>query len=127
MCVNHIDHAAIRVQDLEHSATWYQKVLSFQRVQNAQIGSIPVILKAGNTMINLFPAATDVYPFHDDNENAVMHLAFNVEDEKFDRMKHKFQNMDIKYEVIDRGVCLSLYFSDPDHNKLELTYWKVSL
>lgn len=127
MRVNHIDHVAIRVHDHERSAKWYQEVMGFQRILHDRIGSAPAILKAGKIMLNLFPAVNKVYPFHDDNENAVMHLAFNVDHDNFDKAKVKLQSRGIEYEVIDRGICLSLYFNDPDHNKLELTYWKVNL
>lgn len=56
-----------------------------------------------------------------------MHLAFNVDHVNFNEAKNKMSRMDIEYEIIDRGICLSLYFNDPDDNKLELTYWKLSL
>lgn len=57
--IDHLDHVAIRVKDLEVSASWYEKVLGLTRKTTPEWGAFPIFLLAHKTGVALFPATTE--------------------------------------------------------------------
>jgi len=57
-----IDHIAMGVRDIEHSANWYVDVLGFERLHEGMWNGVPTFIGKGNTGIALFPAKPDAKP-----------------------------------------------------------------
>lgn len=120
--IEFLDHVALRVRDMEESARWYEKVLGLKKLQTVEWGPYPIFMVAGQTGIALFPAKTD------QPENLPPgdwlkgdHYAFRVDRENFEAAKAHFEEMGLDYEFQDHYYFHSIYFTDPDGHRLELT------
>ncbi len=117
-----LDHVAIRVRDMERSAAWYEKVLGLKRVQYDVWGPFPIMMMAGNTGIAIFPSKTD----HPETLPAgdwlvVPHFAFRVDAKAFAEAQNHFHSLDIPFEFQDHYYFHSIYLTDPDDYRVELT------
>lgn len=123
--MDHLDHVALAVKDLTRSARWYQEVLGLERRYQEAWGDVPTMLCAGNTCLALFPASTaEPKPVPDDNTIAMRHLAFRVSRKNFERAQEELSRRAIAYEFEDHEIAHSIYFSDPDGHRLELTTYE---
>jgi catechol 2,3-dioxygenase-like lactoylglutathione lyase family enzyme len=123
--IDHLDHVALAVKDLERSTQWYQEVLGLERRHPEAWGGVPTMLGAGNTCLALFPTTTpEPRPAPDNNAIAMRHLAFRVSRGNFERAQEELSRRAISFEFEDHEIAHSIYFSDPDGHRLELTTYE---
>jgi catechol 2,3-dioxygenase-like lactoylglutathione lyase family enzyme len=117
-----LDHVALRVADLERSASWYGEVLSLQRCQLPEWGDFPIFMLAGKSGVALFPALPD-HPGSDAGSGNIKidHFAFHVSRENFKKALKRYQALGLAYEVKDHHYFHSVYTRDPDGHTVELT------
>jgi catechol 2,3-dioxygenase len=124
--LQHIDHVAITVRDLERSRAWYSDVLRLERRFADEWGDVPTVMCAGDTCVALFPATTeapDPTPGHD--TIAMRHVAFRVDRANFEAAKEQFRERDIPFAFSDHGIAHSVYISDPDGHRIEITTYEI--
>ena len=113
--INFLDHVAIRVNDMEVSAAWYQKVLGLRIVKVAKWDPFPIFLLAGKTGIALFPANRNDLALDAPSKNVkIDHYAFNVSNENFKKALAHYTALGIVHEIKDHHYFHSVYTQDPD-------------
>ncbi len=122
-----IDHVALTVKDLPGSITWYKKVLGLEQRYEDAWGSSPAMLCAGETCLALFAAHTPQPAGAPDPDTTLImkHLAFRVDRENFARAQASLQEEHIPFTFEDHTVCHSIYLTDPNGYRLEITTWEV--
>jgi catechol 2,3-dioxygenase-like lactoylglutathione lyase family enzyme len=124
--IDHLDHVALAVKDLKRSTQWYQDMFGLERRYEEAWGEVPTMLCAGNTCIALFPTKTqEPKPTPDDDTIAMRHLAFRVNRKNFEQAQIELQQRGIAFEFEDHDIAHSIYFSDPDGYRLELTTYEL--
>lgn len=116
-CINHLDHIAIRVKDLNRSAKWYHDVLGLVEHRVEEWGGFPIFMVVNKTAVALFPITEedqDIKCSHD-------HFAFNVDKENFNLARKKYEALGLKYIFQDHHYFHSIYTKDPDGHTVELT------
>ena len=120
-----LDHVAITVADVERSHSFYAGVLGLERAYDEW--HVPVFMLAGGSGLALFPRES--HPGSGDDtgppEIRVMHIAFRVDRQQFDRARSELPSVGIDYRFADHGACHSIYFPDPDGHEIELTTYEV--
>lgn len=87
-----LDHVAIRVVDIEASASWYQEVLGLTKYQLPEWGDFPIFLLAGKSGVALFPANIENEPIPKNSKNIkIDHFAFRVTRENLKRQERGIQ------------------------------------
>ncbi len=125
--IDHIDHVAITVSDVERSIKWYQEVLGLERGYQDVWGNCPAMVGTGNTWVALFPCAA-VHPDRVSNKKRVItmqHFAFRVDRFNFKWAQDELERRGIAFEFQDHEVCHSIYFLDPDGHEIELTTYEI--
>lgn len=117
-----LDHVAIRVKDMETSAKWYEKTLGLKRYELAKWQPYPIFLLAGKTGIALFPAdlEDDQIPMLSRNVK-IDHYAFQLSREDLDKAIRHYEKLGLDYDFQDHHYFHSVYTTDPDGHKVELT------
>ena len=124
--IEFLDHVAIRVTDIESSATWYEKVLGLKRYQLPEWVSFPIFLLCGKSGIALFPAKTNDAKIDSNSKNVkIDHFAFNVTRENFERAKRRYIELSLEFNIQDHYYFDSIYTKDLDGHTVELTTIKV--
>jgi len=124
--IQFLDHVAIRVRDLDISASWYEKVFGLSRNQFKEWGEFPIFMLGGKTGIALFPADMEDDVLNPESQNVkIDHFAFNVDNENFELAKTKLNDLGITFELQDHHFFESIYISDPDGHCVELTTIRV--
>ncbi|MEM7512293.1 MAG: VOC family protein [Bacteroidota bacterium] len=117
-----LDHVAIRVKDMEVSASWYEKVLGLKRHQLPAWGDFPIFLLSGKTGIALFPANADHPELDLSSMNVkIDHFAFQLNREDFQKAKSHYDALGLFYLMRDHTYFHSMYTNDPDGHQVELT------
>jgi catechol 2,3-dioxygenase-like lactoylglutathione lyase family enzyme len=122
--LQHLDHVAITVRDLEHSIRWYKEVLGMEHRFQGAWGGVPVMLGLGPTWVALFPAdivEKDV-PLP---AVRVAHFAFRSDQENFVAARRELESKGIPTTFQDHDISHSIYFEDPDGHKLEITTYDI--
>ncbi len=123
--IDQIDHVALAVKDVTRSRQWYQEVLGLERRYEEAWGEVPTMMCVGNACIALFPTKTrEPMPVPDNDTIAMRLLAFRVSRKNFEQAKIELRNRGIAYEFQDHDIAHSIYFSDPDGHRLELTTYE---
>jgi len=139
MKVQHLDHVAIAVRDVAASRDWYIRVLGLERRFEDEWGDVPTMVCAGETCVALFPAASVDASAHPEESPAagtsrrtperdtiaMRHFAFRVDRENFAAAQSRFRELGIAFESADHGIALSVYISDPDGHRIEITTYEV--
>jgi catechol-2,3-dioxygenase len=125
--LQHIDHVALTVKDLQGSIAWYKRVLGLEQRHEDVWENSPAMLCAGNTCLALFAAHTpQPASAPDANTTLIMkHLAFRVDRENFAKAQASLRDQNIPFTVEDHTICHSIYFADPDGYRLEITTWDM--
>lgn len=123
-----LDHIALTVRDQNISLEWYQRVLGMERrYKEANGADDPVFVCAGNACLALFPAQTsDPLPVPSNNVVAVRHFAFRLDRVNFERARVELSAQQIPFRFEDHTMAHSLYLSDPDGHRVELTTYELS-
>ena len=121
-----IDHIALAVRDIEHSAKWYIDVLGFERRYEGMWNGIPVFIGKGDTALALFPVreSKSQTAIRSDN-GGMLHLAFRADARNFSVAQNELNRRGIKFEFEDHEISHSIYFRDPDGNRLEITTYEL--
>ena len=128
MKVQNIDHVAITVSDLKRSLAWYRDVLGLERRHEEEWGDVPTMMCAGETCVALFPSDMAEPQAVDVRKTVSMrHFAFRVDRANFEVAQARFREQGIEFESADHGIAQSVYISDPDGHRIEITTYEVSL
>ena len=121
-----LGHVLLKVADTERSKAFYANVLGFEVVEeDPQHGGVFMTLGADGHTLDLSPVddpatAQGVSP----NRLGVHHIAFQVD--SYEALKDAYftlQDQGIKeIRAIDHVSQKSIYFHDPDGNRLEIYY-----
>jgi catechol 2,3-dioxygenase-like lactoylglutathione lyase family enzyme len=115
--VQGLDHVALGVGDQRASEGFYRDVLGLERKHEDAWGDSPMALMAGGSGMALFAEGG--------RRNGFLHLAFRVDRENFELAREDLRDAGIEFEQQHHGVAESIYFVDPDGNRLELTTYEV--
>ncbi|MCW2254402.1 catechol-2,3-dioxygenase [Providencia alcalifaciens] len=115
MKLNAIDHVHVYVEDLADAIKWYETILGFTIAQSfyfwyEQGG--PLVINNSNTHLSLFKRV---------NQFANNTIAFSTNKQYFLDFIHHLNKCSMPFTVEDHQVSLSMYISDPDENKYEIT------
>ncbi|WP_299292521.1 VOC family protein [Nitrosopumilus sp.] len=121
-----VDHIEVSVKDREKSAKWYEEIFGLKPVQElemwSKIGPLFIGNEDGSVKLALFNGVKDT-------DGSINRIAFSTAGEKFLDFLNRVDSLNLlfigkkvtKEHVVDHDLSYSLYFDDPDGNKLELT------
>ena len=122
-----IDHVAMSVRDVERAAQWYIDVLGFERRFSEMWDGIPVFVGKGTTAIALFPVRSNERSTSATRgEVRMLHLAFRANRKNFLAAQDELKQRGVRFEFQDHEISHSIYFSDPDGHKLEITTYDLN-
>jgi len=120
--INHLDHVAIYVKDMNASAAWYQRVLGLQKVHPERWQPYPIFMLAGTTGLAIFPEkATDIPQGQVRSSIRIDHFAFNVSAGDFETALAHYHELGLTYQVKHHHYFRSVYTKDLDGHIVELT------
>jgi Lactoylglutathione lyase and related lyases len=121
-----LDHVALGVRDIEHSAKWYIEVLGFERLHEGMWDGVPTFIGKGKTGIALFPASSNAKSTSSSHRDVrMLHLAFRANKENFLAAQRELKKRGIGFEFQDHEISHSIYFRDPDGHHLEITTYEL--
>jgi len=124
--VRHIDHVAIAVRDIAASAAWYEEMFGLERrFADVWGDEPPFMVCAGDTCVALFPTEGDPEPAPGRGAAAMRHLAFVVDRANLEAARASFEESGTEYQFADHDIAHSLYISDPDGHRIELTTYEL--
>ncbi len=124
--IDHLDHVAIYVADLERAISWYKTVLGLEQHTLKKWGGFPVFMLSGASGVALFPANRANHVTGQPPVPCIDHFAFRVSAPAFAKAKTHFEKLSLVYEEQDHYYFRSLYVRDPDGHKVELTTLNVT-
>ena len=124
--IKDIDHIEIFVKDRQDAAKWYEKVFGLVPVARLEQWASTGPLIIGNTNESIKLA---LFNGVKDNDGSVNRIAFSTSGERFVDFLNGLENTPVyfrqhrvtKKDLSDHNLSFSIYFDDPDGNKLELT------
>lgn len=120
--IQFLDHVAIRVEDMDRSAQWYEEVLGLRKYQLEEWGRAPIFMLSGKTGVALFPANLEAQEYNRKLKGiGIDHFAFNVSKKDFVRARQKYDQLGLEYDFQDHVYFHSIYTQDPDGHVVELT------
>jgi catechol-2,3-dioxygenase len=126
MRVRRLNHAVLRVRDLERSLAFYSDVLGFETV--ARMGNVMAFMRASDSQnhhdLGLARVGPDAPP---PNERGVglYHLAWEVDEiTALREARAKLEARGALSGASDHGATKSIYGYDPDGNEFEVM-WMV--
>jgi len=122
-----IDHVALSVRDVERAAAWYIEVLGFERRYEEMWDGVPLFIAKGNTALALFPARQNAQPSSGRPDRiGMLHLALRTSRKEFAAAQRDLRARGITFDFQDHEISHSIYFDDPDGNRLEITTYEMS-
>jgi catechol 2,3-dioxygenase-like lactoylglutathione lyase family enzyme len=115
-----LDHVALSVTDVNRAADWYVEVLGFIRMHKGEWGGVPTFVGIGGTGIALFPKAGG-----GKIDDGIRDVAFAATSRDFLAAQRELKNRDIPFHFEDHKISHSIYFRDPDGNRLEITTYHL--
>jgi catechol 2,3-dioxygenase-like lactoylglutathione lyase family enzyme len=119
------DHVAIAVRDLAASREWYARVLGLERRFADEWGEVPSVMCAGSACVALFPVEGEGKPAPGRESLVMRHFAWRVGRANFVRAQEHFRDLGIEFEEADHGIAHSVYVSDPDGHRIEITTYDL--
>lgn len=124
--IDDIDHLEMFVSDREKAAKWYQEIFGLKPIKELEIWSKIGPLFIGNEERTVTLALMNG---RKENDGSINRMAFRTTGEKFIDFLNRIDGMGLlffkeqvtKELVVDHDLSYSIYFDDPDGNKLELT------
>jgi catechol 2,3-dioxygenase-like lactoylglutathione lyase family enzyme len=125
--VQHLDHVAMTVSNLERSTEWYKDLLGLERRYQQYTGDDLAMLWAGETSyLALFRATPEqAHLKASRQELSMQHFAFRVDRKNFDRAFQELESRGIEYRLVTREITHALYFFDPDGYELEVATYEL--
>jgi len=121
-----LDHVALAVRDVEHSANWYVDVLGFERRYQGMWNGVPAFVARGKTALALFPGGNDsASPSQRRETRGMLHLALRADRGNFAAAQRGLLSRGIPFHFQDHEISLSIYFRDPDGIELEITTYEL--
>lgn len=122
-----LDHVALLVRDQARSIAWYGDVLGLELIYEAEWGAVPAMLVApgSRTGVALFPAEDPQAAGAPPGSIAVAHVAFRADRAGFERAQAALAEHGIAFRFEDHDVSHSIYFTDPDGHRLEITTYDL--
>lgn len=121
--VKAIDHVEVFVSDIAAAMKWYEEVLGLKEM--ARWDPEPVMIGASATKLALFrrnsARAVGAGPLQ--ISEGWRRVAWLVDKTGFEAAKKHLESRGIRFHEQDHGMSQSVYFSDPDGNLLEITYY----
>ena len=121
--VKAIDHVEVFVSDIAAAARWYEDVLGLKEI--ARWEPEPVMIGAGGTKLALFrrnsARAAGAGPLK--ISEGWRRVAWLTDKPGFEAAKKHLEARGIHFNKQDHGKAQSIYFTDPDGNPLEITYY----
>jgi catechol 2,3-dioxygenase-like lactoylglutathione lyase family enzyme len=126
--LEHLDHVALSVRDLECSVNWYEDVLGFSNLYPGLWNGVPVFVGRDNAALALFPLAKENATMSSSGQSgpSVLHFAFRATRQNFLEAQRQLKARDIALEFEDHGISHSIYFRDPDGHKIEITTYQLT-
>jgi catechol 2,3-dioxygenase-like lactoylglutathione lyase family enzyme len=125
--VSQLDHVEVYVRDLEQALAWYQQTLGLLEVRRWE--PEPIMIGAGDTYLALFQARSGLpgiqgtraiqppYRWH--------RVAWRVSASGLLEAIHHLKSHGVALRgPIDHVGAVSIYFTDPDGNPLEITTYE---
>ena len=126
--VRGIDHVAVNVSDLDVSLKFYTEVIGLKISEREfQKPGIEYFLDCGTSLVGLIQGDRqgEKHFFKNDGLGA-NHFSFRVSTSDFDRIVEELKSRGAPVHFSKkREKSWSVYFSDPDGNKLEMTAWPL--
>src|SRR4051794_8847509 len=121
-----LDHVAISVRDVRRSAQWYIDVLGFKEEHADIWDGVPTFVGNGEAWIALFPLPQDAKSSGPDRAaTRILHFAFRSDRKNFIQAQEELKKRGISFDFQDHDVSHSIYFSDPDGHKIEITTYEL--
>ena len=121
-----IDHVALNVRDLDQSLKFYTGLLGLKiSKREDQKPGIEYFLDCGASLVGLIQSKPDGAEHLFKNEGlGANHFSFRIPAEEFDSALEKLKAGGVHVLFFKkRDKSWSVYFCDPDGNKLEMTAW----
>ena len=115
-----IDHVHVYVTDHKASEKWYRDVLGFTRVEALAFWAVdggPLTLENPEHNVHL---ALFERPDNTGSSTA----AFGTSGDQFLNWKSYLESKGLELRINDHTAAFSMYFSDPDNNKYEITTYE---
>lgn len=129
MRVSRIDHVHLEVSDRDTAADWYEKILGLKRhpdlVSWTEDPMGPLIMQGGDGFPTLSLFKRNFKEVSRDST-----VAFRVDGESFIKFLDDVASLGLKTntgdnltrkDIVDHDLSWSLYFLDPDKNRIEIT------
>lgn len=124
--IDDIDHIEMFVKDRLKAAKWYEEIFGLQPIQELDMWSKIGPLFVGNKDRSVTLAIMNGTK---ENDGSINRMAFRTSGKKFLDFLNRVDGMDLfllkdkvtKDKLVDHNISFSIYFDDPDGNKLELT------
>jgi catechol 2,3-dioxygenase-like lactoylglutathione lyase family enzyme len=123
-----IDHVAINCSDLAKSFEFYTKILGLKVTEREYSKpGIEYFLDCGSSLIGLIQGKESEGTHLFQNEGiGANHVSFRAKLEDFDAIVESLQKHHVTIQFSKkREKSWSVYFLDPDGNKLEITAWPL--
>lgn len=122
-----LDHVALLVRDQARSIAWYRDILGLEQIYEAEWGGVPAVLVAPGTRtgVALFAAENPQAGGVPSGAIAVAHVAFRIDGRGFEGAQAALADRGVPFRFEDHAVSHSIYFSDPDGHRIEITTYDV--
>ena len=121
--IESVDHIGLTVSNLDKAIEFYSDLFDFEVVERVS-NSKEAYIKVGDILIKLVEVQNYKAP-----EDSKSHICFYIDEEDFDDAIDELEEKNITIvhgpETIRKGRLV--VFEDPDGNKIELRYPRLSL